>query len=149
MLYLRYRHPVETVAEAQGMVSQSTSSGIHMAEVQPSESGIVCLRGDNHCPLWFTLIPPAPLGPDAMVQEWPRLHMYAFPPTALLPAVLARACLGLSSPPSSDSILIGPCVVCRPSISSGCPPMGDPNLERLSLSSEMIYPWPEIWKIWV
>ncbi|KAL0186577.1 hypothetical protein M9458_018247, partial [Cirrhinus mrigala] len=33
---------------------------------------------------------PAPLGLDAMVQTWPRLRLYAFPPIALLPGVLER-----------------------------------------------------------
>ncbi|KAL0153258.1 hypothetical protein M9458_051433, partial [Cirrhinus mrigala] len=42
------------------------------------------------CPLWFSLIHPAPLGLDAMVQMWPRLRLYAFPPIALLPGVLER-----------------------------------------------------------
>ncbi|KAL0199203.1 hypothetical protein M9458_007743, partial [Cirrhinus mrigala] len=40
------------------------------------------------CPLWFSLIHPAPLGLDAMVQTWPRLRLYAFPPITLLPGVL-------------------------------------------------------------
>ncbi len=44
----------------------------------------------SHCPLWFSLTHPAPLGLDAMVQTWPRLHLYAFPPIALLPGVLER-----------------------------------------------------------
>ncbi|KAI2653704.1 Transposon Ty3-G Gag-Pol polyprotein [Labeo rohita] len=35
-------------------------------------------------------IHPAPLGLDAMVQTWPRLRLYAFPPIALLPGVLER-----------------------------------------------------------
>ncbi|KAI5086595.1 NACHT, LRR and PYD domains-containing protein 12-like, partial [Silurus meridionalis] len=39
----------------------------------------------SHCPLWFSLSHPAPLGLDAMVQSWPRLRLYAFPPIALLP----------------------------------------------------------------
>ncbi|XP_059371000.1 uncharacterized protein LOC132108312, partial [Carassius carassius] len=42
------------------------------------------------CPLWFSLVHTAPLGLDAMVQTWPRLCLYAFPPIALLPGVLAR-----------------------------------------------------------
>ena len=41
-----------------------------------------------HCPLWFSLIQPAPLGLGAIVQTWPRLRLYAFPPVALLPGVL-------------------------------------------------------------
>ncbi len=36
------------------------------------------------CPLWYSL------GLDAMVQTWPRLRLYAFPPVALLPGVLER-----------------------------------------------------------
>ncbi len=44
----------------------------------------------SHCPLWFSLTHPAPRGLDAMVQMWPRLHLYAFPSIALLPGVLER-----------------------------------------------------------
>ncbi|GAA6090398.1 uncharacterized protein LOC117958235, partial [Tachysurus ichikawai] len=44
----------------------------------------------SHRPLWFSLSHPAPLGLDAMVQSWPRLRLYAFPPIALLPGVLER-----------------------------------------------------------
>ncbi|XP_048024136.1 LOW QUALITY PROTEIN: uncharacterized protein LOC125253920 [Megalobrama amblycephala] len=47
-------------------------------------------RETSHCPLWFSLTHPAPLGLDAMVQTWPRLRLYAFPPIALLPGVLER-----------------------------------------------------------
>ncbi|XP_053089198.1 uncharacterized protein LOC117597041 [Pangasianodon hypophthalmus] len=32
----------------------------------------------SHCPLWFSLTHPAPLGLDAMVQTWPRMRLYAF-----------------------------------------------------------------------
>ncbi len=47
-------------------------------------------RETSHCPLWFSLTHPAPLGLDAMTQMWPRLHLYSFPPIALLPGVLER-----------------------------------------------------------
>ncbi|XP_043116738.1 LOW QUALITY PROTEIN: uncharacterized protein LOC122360307, partial [Puntigrus tetrazona] len=47
-------------------------------------------RGNAQCPLWFSLVHPAPLGLDAMSQAWPRRRLYAFPPIALLPEVLAR-----------------------------------------------------------
>ncbi len=47
-------------------------------------------RETSHCPLWFSLTHPAPLGLDAMTQTWPRLRLYAFPPIALLPGVLER-----------------------------------------------------------
>ncbi len=42
------------------------------------------------CPLYFSLTPPAPLGLDAMAHRWPRRGLYAFPPIALLPGVLAK-----------------------------------------------------------
>ncbi len=38
----------------------------------------------SHCPLWFSLTHPAPLGLDGMVQTWPRLRLYAFSLIALL-----------------------------------------------------------------
>ncbi len=44
----------------------------------------------SHCPLWFSLTHPTPLGLDAMTQTWPRFRLYAFPPIALLPGVLER-----------------------------------------------------------
>ncbi len=47
-------------------------------------------RETSHCPIWFSLTHPAPLGLDAMTQMWPRLRLYAFPPIALLPGVLER-----------------------------------------------------------
>ncbi len=34
-------------------------------------------REKSHCPLWFSLTHLAPLGLDAMVQTWPRLHLYS------------------------------------------------------------------------
>ncbi len=60
-------------------------------------------RETSHCPLWFSLTHPAPLGLDAMVQMWPRLRLYAFPPIALLPGFLERlrqdeVCLLLVAP---------------------------------------------------
>ena len=41
------------------------------------------------CPLYFSLSHPAPLGLDAMAHSWPKMCLYAFPPVALLPRVLA------------------------------------------------------------
>lgn len=41
--------------------------------------------------LWFSLMDgDAPLGMDALVHDWPRALMYAFPLKALIPAVLER-----------------------------------------------------------
>lgn len=54
----------------------------------PVEVDLFASRGASHCPLWFSLTHPAPLGLDATVQTWPRLRLYAFPPIALLLGVL-------------------------------------------------------------
>ncbi len=48
------------------------------------------LERPHNVPFWFFLTLPAPLGLDAMVQTWPRLRLYAFPPIALLLGVLER-----------------------------------------------------------
>ncbi len=49
-------------------------------------------RETSHCPLWFSLMHPAPLKNrlDAIVQTWPRLCLCAFSQIALLPGVLER-----------------------------------------------------------
>ncbi len=48
------------------------------------------------CPLWYSLIHPAPLGLDAMVQTWPRLRLYVFP-RSLCSRVFWRECAGTRS----------------------------------------------------
>ncbi|MGH0123724.1 UNVERIFIED_CONTAM: hypothetical protein FKN15_013590 [Acipenser sinensis] len=46
--------------------------------------------GMTHCPLWYSLHRlGGPLGVDALVHEWPKAFLYAFPPISLLPAFLA------------------------------------------------------------
>lgn len=48
-------------------------------------------RETTHCPLWFAeRYEIGSLGGDALAHEWPDLLLYAFPPTALLWAVLNR-----------------------------------------------------------
>ncbi|KAL0177345.1 hypothetical protein M9458_026239, partial [Cirrhinus mrigala] len=56
----------------------------------PAQVDLFATRENTQCPLWYSLVHPAPLGLDAMVQTWPRLRLYAFPPIALLPGVLER-----------------------------------------------------------
>ncbi|KAI2645393.1 Sialin [Labeo rohita] len=56
----------------------------------PPQVDSFATRENAQCPLWYSLAHPAPLGLDAMVQTWPRLCLYAFPPIALLPEVLKR-----------------------------------------------------------
>ncbi|KAI2664621.1 Transposon Ty3-G Gag-Pol polyprotein [Labeo rohita] len=56
----------------------------------PAQVDLFATRENTQCPLWYSLAHPAPLGLDAMVQTWPRLRLYTFPPIALLPGVLER-----------------------------------------------------------
>ena len=55
-----------------------------------AEVDLFASHENSHCPLWYSLSHPAPLGLDATVQMWLRSHLYAFPPIALLPGVLER-----------------------------------------------------------
>ncbi|KAK3573440.1 hypothetical protein QTP86_024649 [Hemibagrus guttatus] len=70
------------------------------------------------------------MGLDALVQAWPRLRLYTFPPVALLPQVLARVrhdrgARGDSPPPPRDVEALG------------LAPEGDQFLEA-GLSSEVV-----------
>ncbi|KAK3568430.1 hypothetical protein QTP86_006944 [Hemibagrus guttatus] len=68
------RLPVETSAEAWGVVVESIWRIYGQAEVDLFTS-----EESTHCPLWYSLSHPAPLGLDALVQTWLRLHLYTFP----------------------------------------------------------------------
>ncbi len=48
-------------------------------EFGQAQVDLLSSRETSHCSLWFSLMRPAPLGLDAMVQMWPRLCLYAFP----------------------------------------------------------------------
>ncbi|KAK3542105.1 hypothetical protein QTP86_014357, partial [Hemibagrus guttatus] len=82
-----------------------------------------------HCPLWYSLSHPAPLGLDALVQTWQRLHLYAFPPNSLGDSQQGRPTLsgasGDSAPPPRDVEALG------------LAPEGDQFLEA-GLSSEVV-----------
>ncbi len=84
----RSRHPAETGAEARGIEAPPQGGGADMEALVD----MFASRETSHCPLWFSLTHPAPLGPDVMVQTWPRLFLYAFSPIVLLPGVLERVC---------------------------------------------------------
>ena len=45
-----------------------------------AEVDLFASHENSHCPLWFSLSHPAPLGLEAMVQTWPRQRLYAFSP---------------------------------------------------------------------
>ncbi|KAK3552100.1 hypothetical protein QTP86_000257 [Hemibagrus guttatus] len=70
-----------SVAEAQSVL------GLMVASANVIPLGLLHMR-----PFLYPLSHPAPLGLDALVQTWPRLHLYAFPSVVLLPQVLARVC---------------------------------------------------------
>ncbi len=108
-------------------------------------------RQTSHCPLWYSLTHPAPLGLDAMVHTWPRLRLYAFPPIALLPGVLERV--------RRDGVrllLVAPFWLGRVwfsdliSLLDGSPWEIPVRRDLLSQAEGMIFhPRPELWKLWV
>ncbi len=146
----RSRHPVETGAEARGLEAPPRGGGADMEGVGQAQVDLFASRETSHCPLWFSLTHPAPLGLDAMTQMWPRLHLYAFPPIALLPGVLERVRrdrvpLLLIAPrwpgrvwfPNLFSLLDGP-------------PLGLPVRRDLlsQAGGSIFHPHPELWKLW-
>ncbi len=116
-----------------------------------AEVDLFATRVNAQCPLWFSLAPPAPLGLDAMVQTWPRLRLYAFPPITLLPGVLTRV--------RRDGVrllLVAPCWPGRVWFSDLISLLDDSPWEvpiRRDLLSQaggaILHPRPELWKLWV
>lgn len=82
------RHPVEAGAETWRVHPEVVE--LLWKEFGQAEVDLFELQETTNCPLWFSLTHPAPLSLDAMVQTWPRLHLYAFPQIVLLPGVLER-----------------------------------------------------------
>lgn len=108
-------------------------------------------QNSTHCPLWYSLTHPAPLGLDAMVQTWPRLRLYAFPPIALLPGVLERVRQG-----GYNLLLVAPYWPTRVWFSDLMSLLDGPPWEipvRRDLLSQakgaIVHPRPDIWKLWV
>ncbi len=107
-------------------------------------------RQTSHCPLWYSLTHPAPLGLDAMVQTWPRLRLYAFPPIVLLPGVLERVGrdgvrLLLVAPFWPDRVCLSNLI----SLLDGSPWEIPVRRDLLSQAEGMIlYPCPELCKLW-
>ncbi len=105
----------------------------------------------SHCPLWYSLTHPAPLGLDAIVQTWPRLRLYAFPPIALLPGVLERVRrdgvrLLLVAPFWPGRVWFSDLI----SLLDGSPWEIPVRRDLLSQAEGMIFhPRPELWKLWV
>ncbi len=115
------------------------------------EVDLFASRETTHCPLWFSLRHPAPLGLDAMVQTWPRLRLYAFPPIALLPGVLERVrkegvSLLLVAPFWPAWVWFSDIM----SLLAGQPWQIPLRRDLLSQAGGTIFhPRPELWKLWV
>ena len=84
------RHPVEAGAEAGEWRLHPEVVELLWKNFGRAEVDLFASKETSHCPLWFSLSHPAPLGLDAMVQAWLRSRLYAFPPIALLPGVRER-----------------------------------------------------------
>ncbi len=103
------------------------------------------------CPLWYSLLHPAPLGLDAMVQTWPRLRLYAFPPVALLPGVLERVRrdgvrLLLVAPFWPGRVWFSDLI----SLLDGSPWEIPVRRDLLSQAGcTLVHPHPELWRLWV
>jgi hypothetical protein len=117
----------------------------------PLEVDLFASRETSHCPLWFSLTHPAPLGLDAMVQAWPRLRLYALPPIALLPGVLERV-----RQEGISLLLVAPRWPTRVWFSDIislliAPPWQIPLRRDLLSQAEgtIFHPHPELWKLWV
>ncbi len=87
----------------------------------------------SHCPLWYSLTHPAPLGLDAMIQTWPRLRLYAFPPIA--PGSSRESAPGRGPAVASSPVLAGPSMILGPDFSPRRLFMGDSSQERSPLTS--------------
>lgn len=116
-----------------------------------AEVDLFASQHTTHCPLWFSLTQPAPLGLDAMVQAWPRLRLYAFPPVALLPGVLERI-----RQDGISLLLVAPRWPSRIWFADLIHLLDRPPLElpiRRDLLSQaggtIFHRQPEIWKLWV
>ncbi len=59
-------------------------------EFGQAQVDLVASRETSHCPLWFSLMHPAPLELDVMVQRWSRFRIYAFPLITLLLEIVCR-----------------------------------------------------------
>ncbi|KAL0154061.1 hypothetical protein M9458_050635, partial [Cirrhinus mrigala] len=99
----------------------------------PALVDLFAMRENAQCPLWYSLVHPAPLGLDAMVQTWPRLCLYAFPGES----PPGRGQCTVSSP-----ILAGPSMVLGPDFSPRRLSMGDSCQEGSSLTGGGYHPSP-------
>ncbi len=85
-------------AEAQGMDASPRGGEADLESVWPGSGGPLRYSGKYtvQCPLWYSLIHPAPLGLDAMVQTWSTLCLYVVP-RSLCSREFWRECAGTRS----------------------------------------------------
>ncbi|KAI2652819.1 Transposon Ty3-G Gag-Pol polyprotein [Labeo rohita] len=69
------RRPVETGAEAREWMLHPEVVKQIWRVFGPAQVDLFATRDNAQCPLWYSLVHPAPLGLDAMVRTWPRLRL--------------------------------------------------------------------------
>ncbi|KAI2646865.1 ORF V: Enzymatic polyprotein [Labeo rohita] len=92
--------------------------------------------------VWSSPVHPAPLGLDAMVQTWPRLRLYAFPPDRSAPGSSRESAPGRGVPSSSSPVLAGPSMVLGPDFSPRRLFLGDSCQERSPLTGRGLHSSP-------
>ncbi|KAI2645466.1 Transposon Ty3-G Gag-Pol polyprotein [Labeo rohita] len=105
----------------------------------PAQVDLFATRENTQCPLWYSLVHPAPLGLDAMVQTWPRLRLYAFPPDRSAPGSSRESAPGRGVPSSSSPVLAGPSMVLGPDFSPRRLSLGDSRQERSPLTGRGLH----------
>ncbi|KAI2668522.1 Transposon Tf2-11 polyprotein [Labeo rohita] len=93
----------------------------------PAQVDLFATRENTQCPLWYSLVHPAPLGLDAMVQTWPSSR---------------ESAPGRGVPPSSSPVLAGPSMVLGPDFFPRRLSLGDSRQERSPLTGRGLHSSP-------
>ncbi len=98
-----------------GMEASPRGGEADLESFWPGEQWI-CLRliRHRHCPLWYSLTHPAPLGMDAMVHDVAEASSVRLSPIALLPGVLERVRRDGAPAVASSPVLAWPSMVLGP-----------------------------------
>ncbi len=140
----RSRHPVEAGAEAGEWRLHPEVVKQILRVFGQAQVDLFATRQTSHCLLWFSLT-------LTMVQTWPRLHLYTFPPIALLPGVPERVRrngvrLLLVAPFWPGRVWFSDLI----SLLDSSPWEIPVRRDLLSQAEGMIlHPRPELWKLWV
>ncbi|KAI2662293.1 Transposon Ty3-G Gag-Pol polyprotein [Labeo rohita] len=117
------RHPVEAGAEAREWMLHPEVVKQIWRIFGSAQVDLFATRENAQCPLWFSLVHPAPLGLDAMTQTWPRLRLSS-----------GESAPGRSQSTVSSPALAGPSMVLGPDISPRRLSMGDSRQEGSPLT---------------